>query len=124
MYKTADGIPFNPERWLSRLARLKQVPTQIKTMCELPFVSARFVSTSNDTTSTAGADGLGIVVKRHHYFNARYNGNCFGTRIKQGTALARTSRISADHNSCEGAEALRDALESMGVCPSQLCDTR
>ena len=123
MYKTADGIPFNPESWLSRLARLKQVPTQIKTMCELPFVSARFVSTSNDT-STAGADGLGIVVKRHHYFNARYNGNCFGTRIKQGTTPARRSRISADHNSCEGAEALRDAMESMGVCPSQLCDTR
>ena len=46
MYKSLDGIPYNPESWLARLARLRQVPVQTATLCDLPFVSARFVSAS------------------------------------------------------------------------------
>ena len=62
-----------------------------------------------------------IVVKRHHYFAARYDGKCYGTRITNGTDLARTWHA---RTSCDGAEAVRSALETMGVCPSQLCATR
>ena len=123
MYKTMDGIPYNPESWLARLARLKQVPVRTKTLCELPFVSARFVSDTRVVKHKQSIDGegLSIVVKRHHYFAARYDGKCYGTRIKNGTDVARTWH---DRTSCAGAEAVRAALEIMGVCPSQLCATR
>ena len=62
-----------------------------------------------------------IVVKRHHYFAARYDGKCYGTRITHGMNMSRTWH---DRTSCAGAKAVRAALETMGVCPSQLCSTR
>ena len=38
------AIPHNPESWIAGLAKLKHVPVQTKGLCELPFLSVRFVN--------------------------------------------------------------------------------
>ena len=122
MYKTIHGIPYNPESWLARLARLKQVPVQTKSICELPFVSARYVRSSKSNGLDI-ADGLEVVVKRHHYFAVRYDMTCFGVpRVKHNSTDGVASRTWHGRRDCAGA--VRAAVESIGVCPSQLCATR
>lgn len=105
-------IPHNPESWLARLAKLKRVPVQEKALCKLPFVSVRFV---NNNASAENTEAPGLVVKRRHYQAARYDDACWATPSRNG---------SGGWSNCAGAESMRTTLESLKMCPQQLCSTR
>merc|ERR1712194_869230 len=62
-----ESIPKNPETWLKRVAQMKHVPMQTRSLCELPFVSVRFVSKAKSAENTE----MDIVVKRLHYEYAK-----------------------------------------------------
>ena len=97
-------IPHNPESWLARLAQLKQVPVQERPLCKLPFLSVRFVN---------NASAPAVVVKRYHYQAAAHDDRCWATLNGSG-AWSR----------CADAESMRTTLETMRICPEELCDTR
>ena len=104
-------IPHNPESWLARLAKLKRVPMQERSLCKLPFVSVRFVNNASAPENTEM--GPGIVVKRRHYQAATHDNACMATRNGSG-----------GWSNCAGAESMRTTLESLKICPQQLCGTR
>lgn len=97
-------IPHNPESWLAGLAQLKQVPVQERPLCKLPFVSVRFVN---------NASAPDVVVKRYHYQAATHDDRCWATLNGSGS-----------WSRCADAESMRTTLETMRICPEELCDTR
>jgi len=114
------AIPHNPESWIARLAKLKHVPVQRKGLCELPFLSVRFVNHgpyANEENTTTN-----FVVKRLHYQAARHDDRCWSRNAtnpvewRSGGPIARSR--------CAGSESMRKTLLSLKICPVQLCLSR
>ena len=137
------AIPHNPESWIAGLAKLKHVPVQTKSLCELPFVSVRFVDRRSATASVSSSSSVAgrideyiakriaakrktsIVVKRRHYQAARHDDRCWSRnattpvgllKMRSGGPIARSR--------CAGSESMRATLRSLRICPEQLCLSR
>ena len=117
--KAGLAIPHNPESWIAGLAKLKHVPVQTKGLCELPFLSVRFV---NRGYAIAKGTMTNIVVKRRHYQAARHDDRCWSRNVttpvewRSGDPIARSK--------CAGSESMRATLLSLKICPEQLCLSR
>ena len=108
------SIPKNPETWLKRVAQMRHVPMQTRPLCELPFVSVRFVSKAKSAENTE----MDIVVKRLHYEYAKNEDHgCYRRKWTEHNG-------NGDWSTCASSEFIRATLKSMKICPSQLCSSR
>lgn len=112
------AIPHNPESWIAGLAKLKHVPMQTKALCKLPFVSVRFVKYN---ASAENAE-MSLVVKRRHYQAARHDESCWSTRIGPSEVFPDHGKLA--QAKCAGSESMRATLETLVMCPQQLCRSR
>jgi len=118
------AIPHNPESWIAGLAKLKNVPLQTKALCKLPFVSVRFV----DYNAGAENTKISVVVKRRHYQAARHDDSCWSARDSSGAMTVAPIQLYSGgpiaKSKCAGSESMRTTLESLKICPKQLCRAR
>tara|TARA_B100000767_G_scaffold264939_1_gene280437 strand:+ start:358 stop:981 length:624 start_codon:yes stop_codon:yes gene_type:complete len=118
------AIPHNPESWIAGLAKLKNVPVQTKTLCKLPFVSVRFVNYNAGAENTK----ISVVVKRRHHQSARYDDSCWSSRDSSGAMTVAPVQLHSGgpiaRSKCAGSESMRTTLESLNICPKQLCRAR
>ena len=133
--KAGLPIPHNPESWIARLAKLKNVPVHTTSLCKLPFLSVRFVnrrysianSSSNSwhscTSRKSSCRKTNIVIKPVHYQAARHDDRCWS---RNGTAPVKfwRSGVPTARSKCDGSESMRATLLSLKVCPEQLCSDK
>ena len=94
------SIPKNPETWLKRVAQMRHVPMQTRPLCELPFVSVRFVSKAKSAENTE----MDIVVKRLHYEYAKNKDHgCYRRKWPKHNG-------SGDWSTCASSEFIRATL--------------